>query len=108
MFAGANCNICAHILIEGDVVIGDNVTIKSGVQFWDGLRIEDNVFIGPNVTFANDIFPRSKEPFQLAQTMAKAGATVGANATLLPGITICENAMVGIATYNANYCFLRS
>ena len=92
---GANCNICAHVLIEGDVVIGDSVTIKSGVQLWDGLRIEDNVFIGPNATFANDIFPRSKEPFQLVQTIVKTGATVGANATLLPGITIGENAMVG-------------
>lgn len=92
---GANCNICAHVLIEGDVVIGENVTIKSGVQLWDGLRIEDNVFIGPNATFANDIFPRSKEPFQLMHTIVKAGATVGANATLLPGITIGENSMVG-------------
>ncbi len=99
VFAGAkigtNCNICAHVLIEDDVVIGDNVTIKSGVQLWDGLCIEDNVFIGPNVTFANDIFPRSKEPFQVLQTIVKAGATVGANATLLPGITIGEKAMVG-------------
>ena len=57
---GADCNICAHVLIEGDVVIGDRVTVKSGVQLWDGLRIEDDVFIGPNVTFTNDKFPRSK------------------------------------------------
>jgi acetyltransferase-like isoleucine patch superfamily enzyme len=93
---GANCNICAHVLIENDVVIGDNVTIKSGVQLWDSVRIEDNVFIGPNVTFTNDLFPRSKEyPEQFLKTVVKSGASIGANATILPGITIGENAMVG-------------
>lgn len=99
VFAGAkigtNCNICALVLIENDVEIGDNVTIKSGVQLWDGVRIEDNVMIGPNATFTNDLLPRSKEPFQLLQTIVKAGATIGANATILPGITIGEKAMVG-------------
>ena len=92
---GANCNICAQVLIENDVVIGDNVTVKSGVQLWDGVRIEDNVFIGPNATFTNDPFPRSREPYQLLKTIVKAGATIGANATLLSGITIGEKAMVG-------------
>ncbi len=93
---GRNCNICAQVLIEGDVVVGDNVTIKSGVQLWDGVRIEDNVFIGPNATFANDLFPRSKQyPNKFLQTIVKAGASIGANATILPGITIGENAMVG-------------
>lgn len=93
---GANCNICANVLIEGDVVIGNNVTIKSGVQLWDGIRIEDNVFIGPNATFTNDLMPRSKVyPDKFLQTVIKAGASIGANATILPGITIGENAMVG-------------
>lgn len=92
---GSNCNVCAHVLIENDVEIGDNVTIKSGVQLWDGIRIEDNVFIGPNATFTNDPFPRSKEPYQLLKTIVKAGATIGANATILPGITIGEKATVG-------------
>lgn len=92
---GANCNICAQVLVENDVVIGDNVTIKSGVQLWDGVRIEDNVMIGPNATFTNDLFPRSKESFELLQTLVKVGATIGANATLLPGITVGENAMIG-------------
>ena len=93
---GANCNICAHVLIENDVVIGNNVTIKSGVQLWDGTRIEDNVFIGPNVTFTNDLYPRSKVyPDHFLQTVVKAGASIGANATILPGVTIGENAMVG-------------
>jgi UDP-2-acetamido-3-amino-2,3-dideoxy-glucuronate N-acetyltransferase len=93
---GANCNICAQVLIENDVVIGDNVTVKSGVQLWDGVRIEDNVFIGPNVTFTNDLFPRSKVyPEQFLQTTIKTGASIGANATILPGLTIGEKAMVG-------------
>jgi acetyltransferase-like isoleucine patch superfamily enzyme len=102
VFAGAkigeNCNICAHVLIENDVVIGDNVTVKSGVQLWDGVRIEDNVFIGPNVTFTNDQFPRSKvHPERFLQTIIKAGASIGANATILPGVTVAEGAMIGAA-----------
>lgn len=93
---GADCNICSHCLIENDVVVGDRVTVKSGVQLWDGIRIEDNVFIGPNVTFSNDRFPRSKQyPDAFLQTIVKTGASIGANATLLPGITIGRNAMIG-------------
>jgi UDP-2-acetamido-3-amino-2,3-dideoxy-glucuronate N-acetyltransferase len=92
---GEDCNICDFVFIENDVIIGDRVTVKSGVQLWDGLRIEDEVFIGPNATFTNDRFPRSKQPFPLLRTVLKRGATVGANATLLPGITIGERAMVG-------------
>jgi UDP-2-acetamido-3-amino-2,3-dideoxy-glucuronate N-acetyltransferase len=93
---GENCNICANVLIENDVVIGDNVTVKSGVQLWDGLRIEDNVFIGPNATFTNDLMPRSKVyPTQFLQTVIKAGASIGANATILPGVTVAEGAMIG-------------
>lgn len=92
---GKNCNICANVLIENDVIIGDNVTVKSGVQLWDGLYIEDNVFIGPNVTFTNDLYPRSKHyPEKFLQTVVKKGASIGANATILPGITIGENAMI--------------
>lgn len=93
---GSNCNICDHVFIENDVLVGNNVTIKCGVQLWDGVRIEDNVFIGPNATFTNDMFPRSKVyPEKFFQTVVKTGASIGANATLLPGITIGENAMVG-------------
>jgi len=93
---GRNCNICAHVLIENDVVVGNNVTIKSGVQLWDGLRVEDDVFIGPNVTFTNDLHPRSKVyPDSFFQTTVKKGSSIGANATILPGITIFEGAMVG-------------
>lgn len=93
---GKNCNICAHTLIEGDVIIGDNVTIKSGVYVWDGTRIENNVFLGPNATLTNDIMPRSKQyPDSFKGITLKEGCSIGANATLLPGITIGKNAMVG-------------
>jgi UDP-2-acetamido-3-amino-2,3-dideoxy-glucuronate N-acetyltransferase len=95
---GEGCNICDHVFVEGDVIIGDRVTIKCGVQIWDGLRIEDDVFIGPNATFTNDRFPRSKKEFQLLFTRVERGATIGANATILPGITIGEKAMVGAGT----------
>lgn len=93
---GKNCNINYQVLIENDVIIGDNVTIKPGVQIWDGITIEDNVFIGPNVTFTNDLYPKSKNTeFELKKTLVKKGASLGANCTLLPGITIGENAMIG-------------
>ena len=93
---GKDCNICAHTLIEGDVIIGNNVTVKSGVQVWDGTRIEDDVFLGPNVTLTNDLMPRSKQhPDVFSGITLKKGSSIGANATLLPGITIGEGAMVG-------------
>lgn len=93
---GRNCNLCDSVFIENDVVVGNDVTIKCGVQLWDGLRVEDGVFIGPNATFTNDGFPRSKQhAFELKQTLVKAGASIGANATILPGLTIGARAMVG-------------
>jgi len=93
---GAEANICSHCFIENDVIIGDRVTVKSGVQLWDGLRIEDDVFIGPNVTFTNDPHPRSKvynEPF--LTTTVERGASIGGGAVILPGLTIGAGAMVG-------------
>lgn len=93
---GNDCNICSHCFIENDVVIGNNVTVKCGVQIWDGITIEDNVFIGPNVTFCNDKFPKSgHRDFKLLKTLVKKGASIGANATILPGLTIGENAIIG-------------
>jgi len=93
---GKNCNINALTLIENDVNIGDNVTIKSGVQVWDGLRIADNVFIGPNVTFTNDFLPRSKvRPVKFLETHIEQHASIGANATVVGGVTIGKYAMVG-------------
>ncbi len=100
---GDNCNICAHTLIEGDVVIGDNVTVKSGVFLWDGTRIEDNVFIGPNATFTNDPMPRSKiYPDKFKGITVMKGASIGANATLLPGITVGCDAMIGAGAVVTN------
>lgn len=93
---GEECNVCDHTFLENDVVVGNRVTIKCGVQLWDGLRIEDDVFIGPNATFTNDPLPRSKQ--HLAKhpvTTVQAGASIGANATILPGLTIGRGAMVG-------------
>lgn len=92
---GCDCNICAQVLIESDVAIGDRVTIKCGVQLWDGTRIEDDVFIGPNATFTNDRTPRSKKARRhLPVTRVRTYATIGANATILPGLTIGKGAMV--------------
>jgi len=93
---GADCNICDHTFIENDVVIGDRVTIKPGVQLWDGIRIEDDVFVGPNATFTNDPAPRSKQHLdEHPITVVRRGASIGANATILPGLTIGQYAMVG-------------
>ena len=92
---GNECNICDHVFIENDVLISDRVTIKCGVQIWDGIVIEEDVFIGPNATFTNDKFPRSKiYPEHFLKTTVKKGASIGANATILPGIIIGEGAMV--------------
>ena len=93
---GNGCNICANVLIENDVRIGDNVTVKSGVQLWDGITLEDNVFIGPNATFTNDLNPRSKmHDKEFLPTRVCQGASIGANATIVCGVSIGEWAMVG-------------
>jgi len=93
---GKDCNICSHCLIENDVIIGDRVTVKSGVQLWDGLRVGDDVFIGPNVTFTNDKYPKSGNTnFKKLFTRIEAGATIGGGATLLPGVHIGADAIVG-------------
>ena len=93
---GDNCNICSHCFIENDVSIGNNVTIKNGVSLWDGIDIADNVFIGPNVSFTNDAYPKSGVyPPHFLRTLIEEGASIGANATILPGVVIGKNAMVG-------------
>jgi UDP-2-acetamido-3-amino-2,3-dideoxy-glucuronate N-acetyltransferase len=93
---GRDCNICSHCLIENQVSVGNRVTIKSGVQLWDGVTIEDDVCIGPNVTFCNDLHPRSRNiNFKILPTVVRNGASIGANATILPGLIIGEGAMIG-------------
>jgi acetyltransferase-like isoleucine patch superfamily enzyme/dTDP-4-dehydrorhamnose 3,5-epimerase-like enzyme len=93
---GRNCNICDGVFVEGDAIIGNGVTVKCGSQIWDGLCIEDDVFIGPNATFTNDPFPRSRQhPLAFERTRVERGASIGANATILPGLTIGQGAIVG-------------
>jgi acetyltransferase-like isoleucine patch superfamily enzyme len=86
---GEDCNICDHTFIEGVVQIGNRVTIKCGVHLWDGVIIEDDVFVGPSAVFTNDLRPRSKlYPPKFLKTVLKQGCSIGANATILPGLTI--------------------
>jgi acetyltransferase-like isoleucine patch superfamily enzyme len=93
---GRDGNICSHCFIENKVVVGDRVTVKCGVQLWDGITLEDDVFVGPNATFTNDREPRSRNASAtLLPTLVKKGASIGANATILPGLTIGEGAIVG-------------
>lgn len=93
---GADCNICDHVFVENNVVIGDRVTVKSGVQLWDGVNLEDDVFVGPNATFTNDKYPHSRQWLDdYPVTLVRHGASIGANATILPGIEIGQDAMVG-------------
>jgi UDP-2-acetamido-3-amino-2,3-dideoxy-glucuronate N-acetyltransferase len=100
---GRDCNICDHVFIENDVVLGDRVTVKSGVQLWDGVELGDDVFIGPNVTFTNDRFPRSKQYLaEYPRTIVEAGASIGGNATILPGVRISTRAMIGAGAVVTN------
>lgn len=93
---GEDCNISDHTFIENDVIVGNRVTVKCGVQLWDGVRLADDVFVGPNATFTNDPFPRSRAyPAEFPKTIVHQGASIGANATVLPGLEIGRNAMVG-------------
>jgi UDP-2-acetamido-3-amino-2,3-dideoxy-glucuronate N-acetyltransferase len=93
---GEDCNVCDHTFIEGRVRIGNRVTIKCGVSLWDGVVVQDDVFIGPNVVFTNDKRPRSRQrPPEYPETILKQGCSLGANATILPGLTIGRWAMIG-------------
>lgn len=93
---GDDCNICSHCLVENEASIGNRCTIKCGVQIWDGIEIEDDVFVGSNVAFTNDKYPHSQNGnWTLLKTRVCKGATIGAGSTILPGITIGEGAMIG-------------
>jgi UDP-2-acetamido-3-amino-2,3-dideoxy-glucuronate N-acetyltransferase len=92
---GKNCKIESFVYIEGGVVIGDNCKIKPFVFIPTGVMIESDVFIGPNVAFTNDKYPRARGDWKLLQTRVKRGASIGANSVILPGVTIGEKALVG-------------
>ena len=93
---GEDCNLNAHVLVEGGAIIGDRVTLKSGVFVWDGVTLEDDVFVGPNTVFTNDKAPRSRvRPATFAATRVGRGASIGGGAVILPGVTIGEGAMIG-------------
>ena len=93
---GKDCNVCDHVFIENDVIVGDRVTIKCGVQLWDGLRLADDVFVGPNATFSNDKYPKSKQyQTKVEETHIGRGASIGGGAVILPGLRIGARAMVG-------------
>ncbi len=96
---GKNCNICSHCFIENGAVVGNNVTIKNGVQLWDGVVLEDNVQVGANVSFTNDRYPRAKnKEWILEKTIVRRGASIGAGSSIMCGITIGENAMIGLGS----------
>lgn len=93
---GDDCNICDYCFIENDVIIGNRVTIKNGISVWDGITIEDDVFLGPNCVLTNDLYPRSKmRDHETVRTLLKQGATIGANATIICGVTLGRYCMIG-------------
>ncbi len=92
---GCDCNIGEQCYIERGAVVGDRSTIKNGVAVWDGVTIENDVFVGPYATFTNDLYPRSKKKdWRLEKTKVGHGATIGANATILAGISIGSYALI--------------
>lgn len=92
---GRDANICDYVFIEGGVVLGDRVTVKCHVALWDGVRVADDVFIGPSAVFANDRHPRSKRYVPALATTLERGCSIGAGAVLTPGIVVGEWGMVG-------------
>jgi len=92
---GRNCKIDAYVYIEEGVVVGDNCKLRPFVFIPTGVTIEDNVFVGPRVTFTNDKYPRAKGEWKLMPTKVKQGASIGASAVILPGLTIGKNATIG-------------
>lgn len=97
---GEHCNICDGCYVERGAIIGNHVTLKNGVAVFDGVTLEDDVFVGAGAAFINDRNPRShrNDAWVLEKTLVKKGATIGANATVICGITIGTYAIVGAGT----------
>jgi len=91
---GRNCNVGEQCFVEGGVIIGNDVVIKNGVALWNGVEIEDRAFLGPNCVFTNDLTPRSKLFKSPVTTLIREGASIGANATIICGVTVGAYAMV--------------
>lgn len=93
---GKNCNIGNGVYIDKDVIIGSNVKIQNYVNIYKGVTIEDDVFVGPSVTFTNDLYPRAFQwrDEDLVKTYIKKGASIGANATIVCGVTIGKFALI--------------
>jgi acetyltransferase-like isoleucine patch superfamily enzyme len=95
---GKNCNICDHTFVESNVTLGDGVTIKNGVAIWDGVSLGNHVFVGPNAVFTNDRNPRAevkKGRSQFLATRVLEGASIGANVTVVCGVTVGRYAFIG-------------
>jgi len=93
---GENCVISKNVYVDFDVIIGNRVKVQNNVNIYHGVQIEDDVFLGPSMTFTNDMYPRSfNGDFEVYNTLVKKGASIGANATIVCGVTIGEYAMVG-------------
>ncbi len=93
---GNNCIISKDTYIDYNVSIGNGVKIQNGVSVYHGVTIEDDVFVGPNAVFTNDIYPRSfNSEWKITPTIIKRGASIGANSTIICGITVSEYAMIG-------------
>lgn len=101
---GARCIIGKNVYVDADVVIGDDTKVQNNVSLFHGVTVEDGVFIGPHVCFTNDRLPRAinrdgslktDDDWEVAPTLVRRGAALGANSTILPGITIGRWAMVG-------------
>jgi UDP-2-acetamido-3-amino-2,3-dideoxy-glucuronate N-acetyltransferase len=92
---GKNCKIESFVYIEEGVVIGDNCKIKPFVFIPTGVTIGNDVFIGPNVTFTNDKYPKTAGAWTQVNTLVKSGASLGANCVILPGVTVGQGALIG-------------
>jgi UDP-2-acetamido-3-amino-2,3-dideoxy-glucuronate N-acetyltransferase len=94
---GRNCIVGKNVYVDFGVVIGDGCKLQNNVNVYHGVTLDDDVFVGPNATFTNDLYPRAKiwDETRLVKTRVKRGASIGAHSTIVAGVTIGEYATVG-------------